>query len=361
MINDATNYATGKADIFKQSLQYLVDAQNTQRLLDEQSMNKRYGNLVEQINQKRLPIEQQFGQDSQAAYVNKLLGGKKIEGEVSRMGLNSAGYGLTQQAQNETGYGQNYNALMLDRSNKLTGIDSEVTNTQGQQQVDALGLQSTYAGRLGELNQYISESTNNKYNQEYDTFVKNKQYEEQLKQQEYENAIKVKQYEDALKQQAWENDYKNRALNASGSSGSGSSDTLFTADAPIATPTGMFSGAAFNATTTNKTTPTAKAVAPTYNSSAMLTINKEPMGLSSKALTAFRKSKLSTGNGTLTAGEVMSILNAGPYTDAEKNAVLSNMSEAPKTTKAVVTKAPVKAPVKATINTGPKGLYTGRK
>ena len=61
MMNDATNYAKSQADIFKQSLQYLVDAQNQQKMLDEQALSQRYTNLVNQVNQKRLPIEQQFG------------------------------------------------------------------------------------------------------------------------------------------------------------------------------------------------------------------------------------------------------------------------------------------------------------
>lgn len=217
MLNDAKNYASGQADIFKQSLQYLVEQQNQQKILDEQALNQRYADLVNQINQKRLPIEQQYGQDTQGIYVNKMLGGEQIRQNLSRMGLNSSGFGLTQQALNEASYGQNLNALMLNRNNQLTGLENQITNLQGQQQSDMLGLQSTYAGRLGDLNKYIGESVNNKY------------------QQEYSNYMAQKQYEDQLKQQAIDNAYRLKALNAS--SGGGGGGVLFPEGTPKITPT----------------------------------------------------------------------------------------------------------------------------
>lgn len=204
MLNEATKYATNKADLFKQSLQYLVEQQNQQKLLDEQALSQRYTNLVNQVNQKRLPVQQQYEQDAQGAYVNKMMGGQEIQQNLSRLGLNSGGFGISQQAANNTSYGQNLNSLMLNRNNQMTGINNEVTNIEGQKLTDVLGLNASYSGRMGELNQYIGEATNSKYEQEYSTFMKNKEFEEQLK------------------QQAWDNDYKNRTLRASSSSGGSS-------------------------------------------------------------------------------------------------------------------------------------------
>lgn len=244
MMNDATNYAKSQADIFKQSLQYLVEQQNQQKILDEQALNQRYADLVNQINQKRLPIEQQYGQDTQGIYVNKMLGGEQIRQNLSRMGLNSSGFGLTQQALNEASYGQNLNQLMMNRNNQLTGLENQITNLQGQQQSDMLGLQSTYAGRLGDLNKYIGESVNNKYQQEYSNYMAQKQYEDQLKQQAIDNAYRVK------------------ALNASGGGGG----DLFT-DSPKITPT--------NDEPINN--------APTLDPNKPLKITSSPARLSSKA------------------------------------------------------------------------------
>lgn len=191
MLNDAKNYASEQADIFKQSLQYLVEQQNQQKILDEQALNQRYTDLVNQVNQKRLPIEQQYSQDAQGVYVNKMLGGEQIRQNLSRMGLNSSGFGLTQQALNETAYGQNLSNLMMNRNNQLTGLENQIANLQGQQQADMLGLQSTYAGRLGDLNKYIGESVDKKYQQEYNNYIAQKQYEDRLKQQAIDNTYRA--------------------------------------------------------------------------------------------------------------------------------------------------------------------------
>lgn len=196
-MNDAKNYASGQADIFKQSLQYLVEQQNQQKLLDEQALSQRYTNLVNQVNQKRLPIEQQFGQDAKGAYVNKMLSQQNVNDSLNRMNLSNSGFGMGQRIGVDSAYGQNLNQLMINRNNQLTGLENQITNLQGQQQSDMLGLQSTYAGRLGDLNKYIAESVNNKY------------------QQEYSNYMAQKQYEDRLKQQAIDNTYRVNALNAS--------------------------------------------------------------------------------------------------------------------------------------------------
>ena len=142
-----------------------------------------------------------------------MLSQQNVNDSLNRMNLSNSGFGMGQRIGVDTAYGQNLNALTLNRNNQLTGINNEVTNIEGQRLTDFLGLQSQYAGRTGELNQYITKSVDEKYNQEYNNYMKNKEYEEMLK------------------QQAWENDYKNRTLKASSSGGGGSfggGGTIFT-------------------------------------------------------------------------------------------------------------------------------------
>lgn len=265
MMNDATNYAKSQADLFKQSLQYLVEQQNQQKLLDEQALSQRYTNLVNQVNQKRLPIEQQFGQDAKGAYANKMLSQQNVNDSLNRMNLSNSGFGMGQRIGVDTAYGQNLNALTLNRNNQLSGINNEVTNIEGQRLTDLLGLQSQYAGRTGELNQYITKAVDEKYNQEYNNYMKNKEYEEMLK------------------QQAWENDYKNRALKASSSGGGGSfggGGTSFTDGGTILE---------------NNTPiqPAETPVTPQYKDTDVVKANRSPM-LSSKTATSWLDKNIST-------------------------------------------------------------------
>ena len=194
MYNDISSMAQGAANTFKNSLQYLVDAQNQQKLLDEQAATQRYQNLLTQINQQRDPIQQQYAQDSQGAYINKMLAGKQIGQSLNQLGLNTQGFGVSQMLQNETSYGQNLNQLTLGRNQAVREIDNQVINATGDYNASQLELSSSYAGRLAELQKYIGEQTQSKYNTVYGQLAD------------------AKAYEDQLAQIAWENEFKNRQL-----------------------------------------------------------------------------------------------------------------------------------------------------
>lgn len=194
MYNNISSMAQSAADTFKNSLQYLVDAQNQQKLLDEQTAAQRYQNLLTQINQQRDPINQQYAQDSQSAYINKMLAGKQVGQTLNQLGLNTQGFGVSQMLQNETAYGQNLNQLTLGKNQALQNLDNQSINATGDYNADMLALSSTYAGRSADLQKYIGEQSLNKYNTVYSQLAE------------------AKAYEDQLAQIAWENDYKNKQL-----------------------------------------------------------------------------------------------------------------------------------------------------
>ena len=151
MYNDISSMAQGAATTFKDSLQYLVDAQNQQKLRDEQAATQRYQNLLTQINQQRDPIQQQYAQDSQSAYINKMLAGKQVGQNLNQLGLNTQGFGVSQMLQNETAYGQNLNQLTMGKNQALQGLDNQAVNATGEYNAGQLALSSTYAGRLADL------------------------------------------------------------------------------------------------------------------------------------------------------------------------------------------------------------------
>lgn len=194
MYNDISKQAQATANTFRDSLQYLVDAQNQQKLLDEQSSSQRYQNLLNQINQQRVPLQEQYAADTQSAYINKMLAGRQIGQQLNQLGLNTQGFGVSQMLQNETSYGQNLNQLTLGRNQAVREIDNQVINATGDYNASQLELSSSYAGRLAELQKYIGEQTQSKYNTVYGQLAD------------------AKAYEDQLAQIAWENEFKNRQL-----------------------------------------------------------------------------------------------------------------------------------------------------
>ena len=182
----------------KNSLQYLIEQQNQQKMLDQQALTQRYTNLVSQINQQKTPIQQRYSQDTQGAYVNKMLAGKQLEQNLSQMGLNTQGFGVTQQMLNENSYGQTVGNLAMDRNTQLQNLQNQILNTQGQQQADLYSLDATYAGRLADINKYITESTQEKYNTEYARKLDEIRYGDQLKQQAVDNSFRNKQLNNTI-------------------------------------------------------------------------------------------------------------------------------------------------------------------
>jgi len=123
-----------------------------------------------------------------------MLSGRQIGQQLNQLGLNTQGFGVSQMLQNETSYGQNLNQLTLGRNQAVREIDNQVINATGDYNASQLELSSSYAGRLAELQKYIGEQTQSKYNTVYGQLAD------------------AKAYEDQLAQIAWENEFKNRQL-----------------------------------------------------------------------------------------------------------------------------------------------------
>lgn len=197
-MNDALNYAQQQADTFKNSLQYLIEQQNQQKMLDQQALTQRYSNLVNQINQQKTPIQERYSADTQGAYVNKMMAGRQLNQNLSQLGLNTQGFGINQQMLNENAYGRTLGDLATNRNTQLQGVENQLTNTLGQQQADLYSLDATYGNRLNELNQYITEQAQRKYDTEYARKIDEQRYQDQLQQQKIDNAyrnrtIKIKE------------------------------------------------------------------------------------------------------------------------------------------------------------------------
>lgn len=189
-MQEATDYAQQRAEVFKNELQFLIDKQNEEKKNAQQLVTQNYENMINQLNQGRVPIEQQYQENARQAYVNKMLAGKQLEGDLTRLGLDTTGFALSQKISNENQYSANLNQLALDRAAGLRGIDDKITNAQGQMAADLLKTNIDYDARMNQLNQYINERVEEKYADEYARFMQNRQYEDQLKQQEIENQQK---------------------------------------------------------------------------------------------------------------------------------------------------------------------------
>ena len=204
-ITNSTNYANQAKSDYEQSLSYLIEGLDKNKELDKEAANIRYQNLITQIEQQLPGIQHKFETDAKAAYINKQQALQQINADLSRLGVNTQGFGVTQRLLNETAYGNTYGQLTIDYGDKLQDIENQKTNALGDLNANLADLDAKYAKDKLQMQQYISEQGREVYDKEYNNYYKDLQYQDQLKQQAWENAFKQQQYEDAKKQQEFEN------------------------------------------------------------------------------------------------------------------------------------------------------------
>ena len=199
MYDEINKKATADADAFRNSLQYLIDEQNKQNQLSKKLAETNYQNTLNQINQSRVPIEQQYQENARQAYANKMLAGRQMSEDLTRLGLDTTGFGMTQRTSIENQYSSNLNSLATDRNAGLRELDLKALDLKGDYDKAMLQADIDYSKRMADLNKYINQQVEAKYQDSYDRFYADYKYQQQLKQQAIEN------------QQNWYNTYNSRS------------------------------------------------------------------------------------------------------------------------------------------------------
>ncbi len=209
-INASQNYANDARDKYEQSLSYLLTGLDEAKAADQEAANIRYNNLITKIRQQLPGIQEQFERNAKAAYVNKQQNLQQIDADLSRLGVNTQGFGVTQRLLNESIYGQTYGQILSDYNNNLRDIANQETNALGDLNANLADLDAAYAKDKLETQKYIGEQGLNVYNTAYKNYYNDLQYQDELKQQKFENEMAERKLAEQLKQQAWENAFKEK-------------------------------------------------------------------------------------------------------------------------------------------------------
>ena len=209
-INASQNYANDARDKYEQSLSYLLTGLDEAKVADQEAANIRYNNLITQIRQQLPGIQEQFERNAKAAYVNKQQNLQQIDADLSRLGVNTQGFGVTQRLLNESIYGQTYGQILSDYNNNLRDVANQEINALGDLNANLADLDAAYAKDKLDTQKYIGEQGLNVYNTAYKNYYNDLQYQDELKQQQYENEMAERKLAEQLKQQAWENAFKEK-------------------------------------------------------------------------------------------------------------------------------------------------------
>lgn len=209
-INASQNYANDAKNKYEQSLSYLLNGLDEAKAADQEAANIRYNNLITKIRQQLPGIQEQFEKNAKAAYVNKQQNLQQIDADLSRLGVNTQGFGVTQRLLNESIYGQTYGQILSDYNTNLRDVANQEVNALGDLNADLVDLDAAYAKDKLETQKYIGEQGLNVYNTAYKNYYNDLQYQDELKQQQYENEMAERKLAEQLKQQAWENAFKEK-------------------------------------------------------------------------------------------------------------------------------------------------------
>ena len=209
-INASQNYANDARDKYEQSLSYLLTGLDEAKAADQEAANIRYNNLITQIRQQLPGIQEQFEKNAKAAYVNKQQNLQQIDADLSRLGVNTQGFGVTQRLLNESIYGQTYGQILSDYNNNLRDVANQEVNALGDLNANLADLDAAYAKDKLDTQKYIGEQVLNVYNTAYKNYYNDLQYQDELKQQQYENEMAERKLAEQLKQQSWENAFKEK-------------------------------------------------------------------------------------------------------------------------------------------------------
>ena len=209
-INASQNYANDAKNKYEQSLSYLLNGLDEAKAADQEAANIRYNNLITKIRQQLPGIQEQFEKNAKAAYVNKQQNLQQIDADLSRLGVNTQGFGVTQRLLNESIYGQTYGQILSDYNNNLRDVANQEVNALGDLNANLADLDAAYAKDKLDTQKYIGEQGLNVYNTAYKNYYNDLQYQDELKQQKFENEMAERKLAEQLKQQAWENAFKEK-------------------------------------------------------------------------------------------------------------------------------------------------------
>lgn len=200
MDENAISFAKQQEELMRKSLADLYGGLSQTRDASVQEAELKKQQLLSQIEQSRAPIQQQYEQNAQSAYVNKMLQTQNVDDLLNRLGLNTSGFGVGQKIGVDTSYGRNLNDLTMGRNTMMQDLTNQAQNVEGQQAGILAGINSSYAENKLNLDKYINERATDSYDKAYQNYIKeqqdklNREFEERRFQEQIRNSNMSRSY-----------------------------------------------------------------------------------------------------------------------------------------------------------------------
>lgn len=212
-----------------------------QKIADQQknALQQSQQLATNQINAQKDDVLQSYNDNARQAYINKMLGQKNVEQELSQAGLNTTGIVNGAYSNLENAYGNNLANLQTARDKSINDINKQVNDINLQYSIKQSELLADIEKAKLDLQKYGNELAYQKYQDALNNYMNFANYDYQKEQdtltqsnwdKQYQQALAEFEYQkqqDALAQQNWLKEYelakKKATSSATRSNSSGSS------------------------------------------------------------------------------------------------------------------------------------------
>lgn len=195
-----------------------IAEQQKQALAQQQTL------ATNQINRQKDDVLQSYNDNARQAYINKMLGQKSVEQQLSQAGLNTTGIVNSAYSNLENSYGNNLATLQASKDKSITDINNQVNDANLQYSIKQSELLADIENAKLELQKYGNQLAYQKYQDalnNYMTFA-NYDYQKAMNDRDYNYQTNRDKVADSQWQKEYELALKQLELSKKNSTGSGS-------------------------------------------------------------------------------------------------------------------------------------------
>lgn len=198
-----------------------IAEQQKQALTNQQTL------ATNQINAQKDDVMQTYNDNARQAYINKMLGQKNVEQQLSQAGLNTTGVVNSAYSNLENTYGNSLATLQANRDKSINDINKQINDTNLQYSIKQNELLADIENAKLELQKYGNQLAYQKYQDALNNYMNfaNYDYQKTIDDRNYNYQVSRDKVEDDQWKQEFELAKKNSSSSGSSRSSTSSSSS----------------------------------------------------------------------------------------------------------------------------------------
>lgn len=171
--------------------QALLDQYNKAAQAQQDALNQRQELAVNQINAQKDDVLEAYHTNARQAYINKMLGQKNVQQQLSQAGLNTTGVMNSAYSNLENTYGNSLSTLQASRDKNINDINRQVNDTNMQYDIQRNELLSNIENARLDLQKYGNELAYSRYQDALNNYMNftNFDYQKKIDQRDYDYQV----------------------------------------------------------------------------------------------------------------------------------------------------------------------------